>query len=223
MSADFPDLDKLVESFPWGGLHGGPLDWLGFQMGKSRQRLARWFHRRPKVRPHRKLIGAAISEVVRCFDNPVCCETGCIRRASEGTDSTLTIASGLKGRGRFFSFEFEEKHIQVCKTVCKDYLEQINFIQGDAKSNLEKLKKEARFTQVHFAFFDSADDPAQTFAEFKAIEELFVGGSLVVVDDVIRGVKGKLIKPFMRKNPDWQVRLLYAGNGLLLARKNKDS
>ena len=76
---------------------------------------------------------------------------------------------------------------------------------------------------MHFAFLDSADDPAITMAEFKAVEDLFVPDSLLIVDDAVRGVKGRLIKPYLRANPAWRTRLVFAGNGMLLARHEGDT
>jgi hypothetical protein len=211
-------LEAIAGRFPSGPTRGPLRDWLAFQFGKTGQRLARFIGRRARVRPHPEVLSAAISEVVRRFAEPVCIETGCIRREEEGTDSTLAIARTLAGRGRFFTFELQPSHIEVCRSVCAGHLDQIEFVAGDAAANLAKHKRAGIFDELHFAFFDSADDPAITMAEFRAVEDLFVPGSIVIVDDAVRGVKGRQIKPYLSAHPAWRTRLVFAGNGMLLAR-----
>jgi cephalosporin hydroxylase len=194
-------------------------DWMAFQVGKTGQRFGHWFASRPRVRPHREVLGMAIREVLDTFADPVCVETGCIRREGEGTDSTLAIAEALEGKGTFFTFELDKEHIETCRRVCRRHLEHIRFVQGDAVRNLEQLKSERTLSVLHFAFFDSADDPEQTLAEFQAVQDLFVPGSILIVDDAIRGVKGKQIKPVLHRSPEWITRLVHSGNGMLLATK----
>ncbi|HUU03034.1 MAG TPA: hypothetical protein VM425_16495 [Myxococcota bacterium] len=215
-------LEAIAGRFPSGPTRGPLRDWLAFQRGKTGQRLARLIGQ-ARVRPHREILSAAIAEVLRLFAEPVCIETGCIRRAGEGTDSSLAIARALAGRGRFFTFELQPAHIEVCKSVCAEHLDQIEFIEGDAAANLAEYKRAGNFDKLHFAFFDSADDPAITMAEFEAVEDLFVPGSFVIVDDAVRGVKGRLIKPYLRANPSWRTRLVFAGNGMLLAQLKGDA
>jgi hypothetical protein len=192
-------------------------DWLAFQWGKTGQRLSRLRSGGPRVRPHRALLSAAVSEVLRVFPDPVCLETGCVRSETEGTDSTLAIATALGGRGRFFTFELAPRAIETCRVVCRAVLDRIRIVEGDAKVNLARLRGEGALKVVHLAFLDSADDPGQIWAEFQAIEPLFVPGSLLIVDDAIRGVKARRVAPYLRASATWETRLVYAGNGLLLA------
>ncbi|HUU44127.1 MAG TPA: class I SAM-dependent methyltransferase, partial [Acidobacteriota bacterium] len=162
---------------------------------------------------------AAVTETLRVFPNPVCIETGCVRDPNEGTDSTLVIASTLQGRGRFYTFELEPSHIEVCRVVCREFADQINFVQGDAKANLREFA--AEHDVIHFAFLDSAPDPDQIFAEFRAVEHRFNPGSVLIVDDAVRGNKGGRIKPYLHTHADWETRLVFAGNGLLVAVKRQ--
>jgi hypothetical protein len=213
------DLNSLSGPYPSGPIRGPALDWFAYQAGKTPQRLKKWFSGR-RIRPHHEVLKRAVSAVLECFPEPVCLETGCIRRSEGGTDSTLAIAAAIADRGRFYSFEIDPTHIELCKQKCRDLNDHIQYVQGDAKVNLRRLRDEGKLEAVHLAFFDSADDPEQIWEEFKAVEDLFVAGSLVIVDDAIRGVKGKRIKPYLRTSDLWSTRLVYAGNGMLLARKN---
>jgi hypothetical protein len=66
------------------------------------------------------------AEVFKTTSHPTVIETGCIRDADEGTESTLTIASTLNSRGMFYKFEICKEHIRICQSLCRDYNEYIN-------------------------------------------------------------------------------------------------
>jgi len=215
------DLSAVAGPYPSGPTRGAWRDWMAFQAGKTGQRVRRWMGQ-PRSRPHGRVLGNAVSCILELFDEPTCIETGCIRKAEEGTASTLAIAEALGGRGRFYTFELSQQHMETCQEVCKGWEDQINYIQGDAKQNLRRLRGTGVLAEIHLAFFDSADDPAQTLAEFEAVEALFVPGSLVIVDDAVRGVKGRLIKPLLHASPLWSTRVVHAGNGMLLATRRAE-
>lgn len=89
------------------------------------------------------MLRAAVDTVLDIFPEPTCIETGCIRNRDEGTDSTLIIASALHGRGRFFTFEIEPSHIEICPSVCQEYDADIQYIQDDSCVNLQRLAHDA--------------------------------------------------------------------------------
>lgn len=217
MGALRPEVRALFGPFPGGPTRGRARDWVRYRSRKVRERVARWVVRTPKALPHRHVLAAAVSRALSLFPVPVCLETGCIRNAREGTESTRVIASALQGRGRFYSFELDPAHIAICRAVCREFDGHIRYIQGDAKANLRKLRDDGTLRTVHFAFFDSASDPGQIWAEFRAVEDLFVPGSVVIVDDTVRGVKGSRIKPYLHRHPLWDTYLIYAANGMLVA------
>lgn len=213
-----PDLDAIVGAFPNGPTRGALLDWAVFHCHKTGQRLGQRFLGREKIRPHRQLLSAAVERLLSVFGDPVCVETGCIRRKGEGTDSTLGIATALGERGALYTFELEPAHIEICKQVCSAVNHRIRYIEGDSKANLRRLRDDGTLEVVHLAFFDSGDDPELIMEEFRAIEQLFVSGSIVVVDDVIPpSVKGKLIKPYLHGHPLWDTRVVYTWRGMLVA------
>jgi hypothetical protein len=109
-SQPIPDLDLIVDCFPSAATHSRLIDWLAFQVGKTPGRVSRHLLGRRKIRPRRWVLRAAVGTVLDIFPEPTCIETGCIRNRDEGTDSTLIIASALRGRGRFFTFEIEPSH-----------------------------------------------------------------------------------------------------------------
>ena len=52
------------------------------------------------------------------------------------------------------------------------------------------------FGAVHFALFDSVNDGDHIWREFKAVENLFGENAIIIVDDVLWGDKGRLLKPY---------------------------
>jgi hypothetical protein len=213
-----PDPARIASGFSSGPTRGAYLDWIAFHLSKLGQRIARAVVRRPKVRPHPRLLRTAVEETVGAFPDPACIETGSLRDPNEGTDSTRVIAATLGERGRLYTFELDPKHLAVCREVCREFADRIEYVEGDAKVNLRQWRERGTLRQVHFAFLDSADDPEQIWEEFRAIEDLFVPGSVLVVDDVVPpAVKGRRIKPYLHRDPAWETRLVYAGKGLLVA------
>jgi hypothetical protein len=212
-----PDPAALVQPFPHGRSHGPVIDFLRLRLHKFLLRRTGGPDRDAILLPHRLLLSAATTAVRRAFDDPVCIETGCIRDEREGSDSTLSIASALD-RGRLYTFELEPEHIEVCRAVCEGYNERIEYVPGDSKTNLRRLRDEGTFRVVHLGFFDSGDEPDLTFEEFRTIEDLFVPGSLAIVDDVIYpGVKGRRIRPYLAEHPDWDMYMLFTWHGMLVA------
>ncbi len=211
------DLDRMVWPFPSGPVAGWPLDRIRFERGKMRGRFGRWFRGATKTYPHGRLLRAALREVLPRWPTPVVLETGCIRDPDEGTDSTSSIAETLAGRGRFYAFELDPEHIETARRACGAHSDAVRFIEGDSVANLERLRGSGELDVVHLAFLDSADDPEHIWREFGAVEDAFPTGGLVIVDDAIRGVKGDRIRPALAGRADWETRLVFAGNGLLVA------
>lgn len=213
-----PEATRITAGFSSGPTRGALLDWAAFHLSKLLQRITRAVTRRPKVRPHPRLLRAAVEETLGAFPEPACIETGSLRNLNEGTDSTRVLAATLGERGRLYTFELEPAHLAVCREVCREFADRIEYVEGDAKANLRRWRERGTLRQIHFAFLDSADDPEQIWEEFRAIEDLFVPGSVLVVDDVVPpAVKGKRIKPYLHRDPAWETRLVYAGKGLLVA------
>ena len=158
----------------------------------------------------------SLLETVR---QPVVVETGCIRDRYEGSDSTLLIASMIRDRGRFYTFELRPRHIEECRIVCGEFNAYIEYVQGDSVSNLAKLVGEGILDRVDFAFLDSANDADHIFSEFRAIENRFPPGAVLMVDDVLWAEKGKRILPYLEASDDWDVRVKNVENGILIARR----
>ena len=177
---------------------------------------------RSHVRAHKPIIEKYLLEVLETTPDPIVIETGCIRDANEGTESTLTIASTLMGRGTFYTFEISKEHIMICQELCKGYNQDINYIEGDSVENLAKMAKENELDTVHFALFDSVNDGDHIWKEFKAIENLFKENSVIVVDDVLWGDKGRLMKPYLGAAPEWQTKVYNVEYGMLVAKKIAD-
>ncbi len=216
-----PNVAAIVSPFPNGPTRGEFLDHVTFHAHKLVQRIVRSALRRDRIRPHWLLLSEAVAQVRRCFPQPVCIETGCIREPREGTGSTLAIASTLGERGHFYTFELERAHMQTCKSVCREFNHRIHYVEGDAKANLRRLRDDGTLQVIHLAFFDSAHDPQQIWEEFRAVEELFVPGSIVLVDDVVSpAVKGKQIKPYLHGHPLWESYVIYTWKGLLIAMRH---
>ncbi len=212
-------LARIVRPFRGGPTRGALLDWAAFRAHRTWERFESWVRRRPRTPPHPRLLRAAVEEVLRAFGTPVCVETGCIRKPQEGTMSTWAIASALE-RGRLYSFDLEPRHIEICRQVCRDYNHRIEYVRGDAKMELRRLSESGVLGVVHLALFDSLNDADQIWEEFRAIEDRFVPGSVVIVDDSVPpSKKGEKIRPYLHRRPEWETHLVYAGRGLLVAVK----
>lgn len=221
-AAGRPEIALIVGAFPHGRTRGEAVDYVRFHAHKLAERLASALAGRPRRRPHRTLLAAAVGEVLGAFPDPLCVETGCIRNAKEGTDSTLVIAQALEraGRGRLLTFELQPKHVEVCRAVCRSYEHRIEYVLGDSTASLRRLSGDGTLPAIHFAFFDSANDPEQIWSEFETVEDRFLPGSIVIVDDTVPpSRKGRRIKPYLHRNPAWETWLVFAGRGLLVAAK----
>lgn len=215
--AERPQLGRIVEAFPGGATRGELLDWLLFRTHRLWERFTHWIARRRRIPPHPRLLAAAVGEVLRAFPDPVCVETGCIRQPGEGTMSTRAISSALE-RGRLYSFDLEPRHIEICKQVCEPYNDRIEYVQGDAKAELRRMNENGALAAVHLALFDSMNDADQIWSEFRAIEDRFVPGSVVIVDDSVPpSKKGRRVKPYLHGHPLWETHLVRSGRGLLVA------
>lgn len=214
------DIEALTRPFAGGPTRGKFLDWAIYRTHKLGQRIG-WALGREKVRPHRQLLSSAVERLRDSFGELTCVETGCIRRADEGTDSTLAIATALgESGGTLYTFELEAEHIAVCRSVCHQVNDRIRYVEGDSRTNLRKLRADGTLKVVHLAFFDSGDDADLIWEEFRAIEDLFVPGSIVIVDDAIPpSVKGRRVKPYLHRRLDWDTRVTYTWHGMLVAQK----
>lgn len=218
-----PRLQRIVDAFPGGPTRGEVLDWLLFRTHRLWERFAHWITRRRRTPPHPRLLAAAVGEILRAFPEPVCVETGCIREPGEGTMSTRAISSALE-RGRLYSFDLEPRHIAICKQVCEPYNDRIEYVQGDAKEELRRLNESGVLAVVHLALLDSMNDADQIWAEFRAIEDRFVPGSVVIVDDSVPpSKKGRRVKPYLHRHPLWETHLVRSGRGLLVAVRRDES
>jgi hypothetical protein len=216
-AAAAPDLEVVLRGFPHARTRGEVRDAIAFHAHKLLDRFAHRVRGRRRRPPHPVLLRAAVAQVLRVFPEPVCVETGCIRSAAEETRSTLAIASALV-RGRLYTFELDPRHIALCREICREVDDRITYVQGDAKVELRRWAD--RWPAVHLAFLDSRNDADQIWEEFRALEDRFVPGSLLVVDDVVPpSRKGLRVKPYLHAHPGWQTRLVYAGRGLLVAQR----
>lgn len=174
---------------------------------------------RQHMRAHRSILERYLLEVLDSTPHPVIIETGCIRDANEGTESTLAIASVLMGRGDFYTFEISSEHIAVCQELCVDYNQHINYVEGDSVENLTEMVEAHAFEAIHFALFDSVNDGNHIWKEFKAVENLFGEHAIIIVDDVLWGDKGRLLKPYLEASSDWKTKVYNVEYGILAAKK----
>ena len=123
-------------------------------------------------RAHKPIIRKCLREVFKTTSHPTVIETGCIRDVDEGTESTLTISSTLNSRGTFYTFEICKEHIRICQSLCRDYNEYINYVEGDAIENLRKMVDVNVLDTIHLALFDSVNDGDHIWKEFKTCEKV---------------------------------------------------
>ena len=159
------------------------------------------------------------AEVFKTTSHPTVIETGCIRDANEGTESTLTIASALNSRGMFYKFEICKENIRIYQSLCRDYNEYINYVEGDAIDNLRKMVDADVLDTIHLALFDSVNDGDHIWKEFKTCEQVFRANSIVIIDDVLWGDKGRIIKPYLESSPEWDTKIYNVEYGILVAQK----
>lgn len=172
-----------------------------------------------RERAHKALLGRHVEALFDRVSDPVVVETGCIRKLDEGTESTLTIASILRGRGRFYSFELRPEHIAISRECCGEFDRFVHYVEGDSVTNLERCVADGTLARIDLAFLDSANDGDHIFNEFKAIEPSMGPGAVLVVDDVLWAEKGKRLVPRIEASADWDSRVLNVENGMMVARR----
>jgi predicted O-methyltransferase YrrM len=184
---------------------------------KRLNRILRKYFKRPRA--HRRILSQNLLALLERTPSPIVLETGCIRLLNEGTESTLTIASTLKGAGRFLTFELRPDHIENCRQVCREWNEHITYVQGDSILNLRQKVRSGELERVDFAFLDSSNDGDHTFREFQEIEACFVPGSVLVVDDVLWADKGRVLVPYIQGSDQWQSRIYNEEKGFMVAQR----
>ena len=208
----------------WGKMSIKGNKFLKLPLTVKRYLKSKWLHYHPggmaRVQVLRKYLNMVLSE----FPEPTLIETGCIRTPNNKAGSTLTISKLLsqfdpKGCGRFYTFDINPEHIAICKDVCRDYNDYITYVEGDSVENLRMLVGDKTTDVIHFAFLDSANEGDQIWREFRTIEALFPKKSIVIVDDVLRGAKGEIIKPYLENSAEWQTIIFNVDNGMLVAIK----
>lgn len=171
-------------------------------------------------RVHHRVLPDLVTQLVSNSVRPVVIiETGCIRNLNEGTDSTLLISSVLKDRGQFYTFELDPEHIEICKELCGENNDYINYVQGDSVVNLKDYVKSGKLEKIDLAFLDSVNDGDHIWKEFEAVESQIGPGGYVVVDDVLWADKGRVILPFLEKSPVWETEVYNYENGMVVARR----
>jgi len=170
-------------------------------------------------RGHKALLDEQSRQLLERFEQPVALETGCIRQLNEGTESTLTIARNLQDKATFYSFELRPEHIAVSRDCCGEYDRFVNYIEGDSVANLQSAAADGRLAAVHFAFLDSANDGDHIFNEFKAIEDAFISGGILIVDDVLWADKGRTLVPYIEASSDWTSEVFNVENGMMVAHR----
>lgn len=165
-----------------------------------------------------EIIEKYLSEVVAQYKEPVVIETGCIREHKRG--STWTIAKILKGHGLFFSFEININHIKVCREICKKYNDNINYVHGDSTKKIREFLLEKPKIEINFAVLDSENSGLTIFREFRLLEKNLAPRAIVIVDDVLKGQKGKVLMPYLKVVKDYKSKIHRVGNGVLVIKRN---
>lgn len=215
-----PSLEAILRPFPSGRARGRWPDLIRLYATSFGQAILRQFPGRDRIRPHSRLLSAAAQEVLRTFREPVCLETGCMRHSGSGTESTVSMASVLRGQGLFFSLEEDEGRIEACQRICGGLNQWIHYVQEKPSSAIARLREEGELDRVHLAFLHSVDDPDEIWEEFRALDDLLVPGAVLVVDDAVSpGAKGDRVKPNLMERPEWEVRLVFVGRGILVAQR----
>ncbi len=168
-------------------------------------------------RSHKRILRDQVEKLLARTEQPVALETGCIRKLDEGTESTLTIASLMRDRGTFYSFELRPEHIEISRQCCGEADRFVNYVEGDSVANLKAAVADGRLAQIDFAFLDSANDGDHIFNEFKAIESNFAPGACLVVDDVLWADKGRTLVPYIEASDAWDSQVLNVENGIMVA------
>lgn len=215
-----PSLPAILRPFPSGRAFGRWPDLIRLYATSFVQAILRQFPGRERLRPHPRLLSAATQEVLRTFREPVCLETGCMRNSGRGTESTVSMASVLRGQGRFFSLEEDADRIEACQRICGGLNQWIQYVEANPASGIARLREEGELDRVHLAFLHSVDDPDEIWEEYRALDDLLGPGAVLVVDDAVSpGAKGDRVKPHLMDRPEWEVRLVFVGRGILVAQR----
>lgn len=113
-----------------------------------------------------------------------CVEIGCIRESREVVEdgfSTPYLSRECIDQGRtFYSFDTEQKHVDIANNVLKMYGHLPVVKKMDGKKGI-KLVHKINPCPIAFLFLDSHRHPAFTFDQYK--EACLAPDSIVIVDD----------------------------------------
>lgn len=215
-----PSLEAILRPFPNARARGRWPDGLFFLGHRLAGTLRRQFPGGETIRPHPRLLSAAAQEVLRTFREPVCLETGCMAAAGEGTESTVSLASVLRGQGRFYSLEEDEGRIESCRRGCGSLNQWIRYVEGDPPTSIRRLREEGELERIHLAFLPADGGSGISGEAFREMDGLMVPGSVVVVDGAIRPLgRNDNVRPHLLDRPEWDVRAVFAGDGILVAQR----
>lgn len=215
-----PSLEAVLRPFPHARARGGWIDRLLVHGRRLLEGIGRPFTGRTTDRPHPRLLSAAAQEILRAFREPVSLETGSMGAAGEGTESTASLASVLRGQGRFYSLESDEGRIESCRRACGGLNQWIRYQQGDPDVTLRRLRDEGEVDRVHLVFLPAPGHEGGSSGIYGVLEDLMVPGSLLVVDQALhREGRGEGVRERLLSRPGWDVRLVLAGRGILVARR----
>lgn len=215
-----PSLEAILRPFPSGRARSGWIDGIRLYGTRTARAVLRQFPGRERLRPHPRLLSAAAQEVLRTFREPVCLETGCMRESGRGSESTVSLASVLRGQGRFFSLEEDEGRIESCRRICGGLNQWIRYVEGPPAPSIRRLREEGEVDRVHLAFLQFPDDPDGIWEAYSELEDLLVPGAVLVVDDAVRpGGRGGRVKAHLADRSEWDVRIVLAADGVLVAQR----
>jgi predicted O-methyltransferase YrrM len=143
-----------------------------------------------------------------------------MRAAGEGTESTASLASVLRGQGRFYSLESDEERIESCRRACGGLNQWIRYQEGDPSATLRRLRDDGELDRVHLAFLPSPEHGGGSAELYGILEDLMAPGALLIVDDALhRGGQDEAVRQRLLAHTDWDVRLVLAGRGILVAQR----
>tara|TARA_R110000824_G_scaffold348039_1_gene534789 strand:+ start:4949 stop:5518 length:570 start_codon:yes stop_codon:yes gene_type:complete len=143
---------------------------------------------------------------------PAIVETGCIRNINwKFSDGHSTLLFGWycqKYDGSLYTLEIDNNAMMLCKKITKEYEKNITYVLGDSASNLINLDLQ----KIDLLYLDSANDGEIALDEYNAAKHFLHEGSIVVVDDVVTGNKGRLVGPKL-KSDGWDIELIENNEG----------
>lgn len=139
-------------------------------------------------------------------------ETGCIRNANwKISDGHSTLFFGWycqKYDGHLYTLEIDENALSLCKKITSNYKKSITYVLGDSATNLINLNLQ----KIDLLYLDSANNAQVALDEYNAARHFLHENSIIVVDDVVTGNKGKLIGPKL-KSDGWDIELIENNEG----------